>query len=71
MLATSAPDGTSPEVALPRSTEPAMSESPTPTLKPTATLAPTPDLGAIQRLLDEIDADLGADSSADNDEGSP
>lgn len=47
--------------------------SPAPgTPSPAPTIAPfeAPDLTAIQRLLDEIDAALGADATADSDEGS-
>jgi hypothetical protein len=53
---------------LPGPTGPAATEAPTPA--PAATPEPTPDLSAIQRLLDEIDANLGADATADSDEGS-
>ncbi|MES2209988.1 MAG: hypothetical protein V4515_07350 [Chloroflexota bacterium] len=39
---------------------------------PTASAVPlvAPDLTAIQQLIDDIDAALGADATADNDEGS-
>jgi len=65
VLATSVPGA-----ALPGPTEPPATEAPTPAPTPAATPAPTPDLTAIQRLLDEIDANLGADATADSDEGS-
>lgn len=66
-----------PRAALPGPTGPATTEAATPTPEaatptptPEATPAPTPDLTTIQQLLDEIDADLGADATADSDEGS-
>jgi hypothetical protein len=65
VLATSVPGA-----ALPGPTGPPATEAPTPTPTPAATPEPTPDLSAIQRLLDEIDANLGADATADSDEGS-
>ena len=61
---------------LPGPTGPAATEAPTPTPTPPSaatpepTPAPMPDLTSIQRLLDEIDANLGADAGADSDEGS-
>ena len=43
-----------------------------PTTAPIAGPAPlaTPDLTAIEQLLDDLDAALGADATADSDEGS-
>lgn len=43
----------------------------TPTPGPTATPVPTPDFPAIEALISGINADLGADATADTDEGSP
>lgn len=37
---------------------------------PTAAPFKAPDLAAIERLLDDLDAALGADATADSDEGS-
>lgn len=64
------PVTSAPRAALPRPTGPATPEAATPTPTPEAIPAPTPDLTTIQQLLDEIDADLGADATADSDEGS-
>ena len=73
VLATSVAGATLPGPAGPVATE-APTPMPMPTPTPAATPAPTPeptlDLTAIQRLLDEIDANLGADATADSDEGS-
>jgi hypothetical protein len=51
----------------------AAAEPPVTTEPPVASLPPlaTPDLAAIEDLLKELDAALGADATADTDEGSP
>ncbi len=71
--ATSAPTSVQPETAAPAPTAtPGTSPGPTVLATPGPTLAPlaTPDLTAIQQLLDDLDAALGADATADTDEGS-
>jgi len=60
--------------AVPASAGPATpSTGPAETPAALASPAPavTPDLGSIQSLLDHLDAALGADATADTDEGSP
>lgn len=44
---------------------------PAPTTAPTPAPLVAPDLTSIQQLLDDLDAALGADATADTDEGSP
>ena len=71
VLATSVHGATLPGPTGPAATEaPTPMPTPTPAATPEPTPAPMPDLTSIQRLLDEIDADLGADARADSDEGS-
>lgn len=49
---------------------PAESQAPVTTPQPTAAPLATPDLTDIEQLLDDVDAALGADATADTDEGS-
>lgn len=61
------------ELAATRSPAPGTTPTAGPTGQSGSTPAPltTPDLTAIQDLIDELDAALGADATADADEGSP
>jgi hypothetical protein len=70
-LETSAPVTAEPDATTPGPTaEPGPTEVPAATPQPTAAPLATPDLTAIQHLLDDLDAALGADATADTDEGS-
>ncbi len=64
---------TDPTAAAPTAA-PAMTPAATPSLAPSAMVSPepltSPDLSGVQRLLDNVDAALGADATADTDEGS-
>lgn len=70
---TDPPEPVPPEPAVPGTADgllPAAVATPPPTLAPLAVPLATPDLTAIQQLLDDLDATLGADATADTDEGS-
>jgi hypothetical protein len=63
---------TAPPTDAPASTaEAASPPTQSPADAPAATPVPTPNLDAIQALINDIDADLGADATATTDEGSP
>jgi hypothetical protein len=64
---TAGPDATGDPGA---SAEPGSNQVTAATPKPSAAPLATPDLTAIQQLLDDLDAALGADATADTDEGS-
>ncbi|TAJ99657.1 MAG: hypothetical protein EPO36_11410 [Chloroflexota bacterium] len=71
------PTATAPIETTDASQTPDTSQPPAPTgtagagAKPTAAPFATPDLTAIEQLLADLDAALGADATADTDEGSP
>ncbi len=72
-VASTAPPALVASPASSQSPNPGDSPDPSASPSPSSSVAPlvAPDLTAIQQLLDDIDAALGADSSATNDEGSP
>jgi hypothetical protein len=63
---------TSPDPSAVPTAQPTTASSAAPSVPPSAPPASleTPDLTAIQQLLNELDAALGADATADTDEGS-
>lgn len=62
-------DAPEPSATAEQTATPASAATPAPAATQSVPLA-TPDLTAIQQLLDDLDAALGADATADTDEGS-
>jgi hypothetical protein len=67
--AAAAPESPDPEPTVAATAAPTQPPAASP--RPTAAPLATPDLAAIEDLLSELDAALGADATADTDEGSP
>jgi hypothetical protein len=60
-----------PSASVAASEPPTASDAPIASPQPSRAPLATPNLSQIQALLDDLDAALGADATADTDEGSP